>query len=58
MTSIAGVGVMQFLSRPIYLDASARNAPAAAYGYIFLFFLIPLVIGLLFYLFSPEDRRA
>lgn len=58
MTSIAGVGVMQFLSRPIYLEASSRNAPAAAYGYIFLFFLIPLVIGLLFYLFSPEDRRA
>lgn len=55
MTSIAGVGIMQFASRPVYLAASARHEPAAAYGYIFLFFLIPLVIGLLFYAFSPED---
>lgn len=55
MTSIAGVGIMQFASRPVYLEASARHAPATAYGYIFLFFLIPLAIGLLAYVFSPED---
>lgn len=58
MISIAGVGIMQFLSRPVYLSASAQHPPAQAYGYIFLFFLIPLVIGLLIYLFSPEDRHA
>ena len=58
MISISGVGMMQFLSRPVYLSASDNHPPAAAYGYIFLFFLIPLVIGLLVYLFSPEDRHA
>ncbi|WP_323716350.1 MFS transporter [Paracoccus aminovorans] len=58
MISISGVGVMQFLSRPVYLSASASQPPATAYGYIFLFFLIPLVIGLLVYLFSPEDRHG
>ena len=58
MVSISGVGVMQFLSRPVYLSASANHPPAAAYSYIFLFFLIPLVIGLLVYLFSPEDHHA
>ncbi len=58
MVSIAGVGVMQFLSRPVYLAASANHAPAAAYSYIFLFFLIPLIIGLIFYLFSPEDGHV
>lgn len=58
MTSIAGVGVMQFLSRPVYLTASGHHEASTAYGYIFLFFLIPLAIGLVFYLFSPEDRHA
>lgn len=58
MVSIAGVGVMQFLSRPVYLNASASHPPAAAYSYIFMFFLIPLIIGLIFYLFSPEDRHV
>ncbi|AGT10451.1 MFS transporter [Paracoccus aminophilus] len=57
MVSIAGVGIMQFLSRPVYLASSASHPPAAAYSYIFLFFLIPLVIGLGFYLFSAEDRH-
>lgn len=58
MVAISGVGMMQFLSRPVYLSASARHEPATAYGYIFLFFLIPLAIGLVFYLFSPEDEHA
>ncbi len=58
MVSISGVGIMQFLSRPVYLTASAHHEPAQAYSYIFLFFLIPLIIGLIFYLFSPEDRHA
>jgi len=58
MVSIAGVGVMQFMSRPVYLAASERHEAPAAYGYIFLFFLIPLALGLVIYLFSPEDRHA
>lgn len=58
MISISGVGIMQFLSRPVYLTASRHHEPAQAYGYIFLFFLIPLGIGLVIYLFSPEDRHA
>ncbi|MTH65248.1 MFS transporter [Paracoccus shanxieyensis] len=58
MTSIAGVGVMQFISRPVYQMASARHAPAGAYSYIFLLFLVPLLIGLVLYLFSPEDRHV
>lgn len=58
MTSIAGVGIMQFLSRPVYLSASANHPPAVAYGYIFLFFLLPLALGFLIYLFSPEDRHG
>lgn len=58
MISIAGVGVMQFLSRPVYLAVSDSHTPAQAYGYIFLFFLIPLLIGLGFYIFSAEDRHG
>ena len=58
MISIAGVGVMQFLSRPVYLSVSGSHPPAQAYGYIFLFFLIPLLIGLGFYIFSAEDRHG
>lgn len=58
MVSIAGVGIMQFISRPVYLSASASHPPAQAYSYIFLFFLIPLLIGLTLYLLSPEDKHA
>lgn len=58
MISISGVGVMQFLSRPVYLSASASHLPSVAYGHIFLFFLVPLAIGLAFYLFSAENRHA
>ena len=58
MISIAGVGVMQFLSRPVYLAASANHAAPVAYGYIFLFFLLPLTIGWFIYLFRPEDRHG
>lgn len=58
LTSISGVGLMQFLSRPVYLSASASHPAATAYGYIFLLFLIPLSVGLCIYLFSPEDRHV
>ncbi|WP_347139234.1 MFS transporter [Paracoccus sp. SSK6] len=58
MVSISGVGIMQFLSRPVYLSASDSHPPAQAYSQIFLFFLVPLAIGLPFYLFSAEKRHA
>lgn len=58
MVAITGVGVMQFLSRPVYRQVSASHAAAGAYGYIFLLFLIPLSIGLLLYLFSPRDGHV
>ncbi|MCQ0969423.1 MFS transporter (plasmid) [Paracoccus sp. TK19116] len=58
MISISGVGVMQFLSRPVYLSAQANHPPAQAYGLIFLFFLVPLIIGLSFYLFSAEHPQG
>ena len=58
MVSISGVGIMQFLSRPVYLSAQASHPPAEAYGHIFLFFLVPLLIGLAFYLFSAENRHV
>ncbi|MFC3168817.1 MFS transporter [Paracoccus fontiphilus] len=58
MVSISGVGIMQFLSRPVYLSAQASHPAAEAYGHIFLFFLVPLAVGLAFYLFSAENRHA
>lgn len=58
MVAITGVGLMQFMSRPVYLGASASHSPEKAYGYLFLFFLIPQAIGLFFYLFSPKDQHA
>ena len=58
MVTIAGVGVMQFASRPVYLVASESHPPGAAYGYVFLFFLIPQTIGLCCYIFSPRDHHA
>lgn len=58
MITISGAGVMQFLSRPVYLAVSESNPPGVAYSHVFLFFLIPQTIGLCCYLFSPRDRHA
>lgn len=58
MVAITGVGLMQFMSRPVYLGASAAHEPGTAYGYVFAFFLIPQAVGLFFYLFSPKDQHA
>lgn len=58
MISISGVGIMQFLSRPVYLSASGSHPPAEAYGYIFLFFLVPLLAGLGVYVFSADNRHG
>ncbi len=58
MIAITGVGIMQFASRPVYIAASEAHTSAAAYGRLFLFFLIPQAIGLFFYLFSPRDKHV
>jgi predicted MFS family arabinose efflux permease len=54
MVSIGGVGIMQFASRPLHGAGSAALAPPGAYAMLFLFFLVPLVVGALLYLRAPE----
>jgi predicted MFS family arabinose efflux permease len=54
MVSIGGTGLLQFGSRPVFQWASAQGNPAAAYATVFLFFTIPLAIGLGFYFLTPE----
>lgn len=56
MISLAGVGILQFASRPVYQSTLAADGPAAAISAIFLFFLVPLVAGLGIYLFTREAR--
>lgn len=57
MFSIGGVGIMQFASRPVYRMADAAYAPPQAFAMLWLFFLIPLVIGTLLYVLTPEARN-
>ncbi|MGZ3215056.1 MFS transporter [Paracoccus sp. T5] len=57
MFSIGGVGVMQFASRPVYATAQAAYPPAQAFAMLWLFFLVPLVIGFLLYFLTPEARH-
>ena len=54
MFSIGGVGLLQFTSRPVYLSAMNGQPPAEAYSDLFLFFLIPLTIGVALYFLTPE----
>ncbi|TRW98861.1 MFS transporter [Paracoccus sp. M683] len=54
MISIAGVGVMQFASRPVYRWAADGRTPDQVFSLLFLFFLIPLSIGFLIYFLTPE----
>ncbi|WBU53426.1 MFS transporter [Paracoccus sp. SCSIO 75233] len=54
MFSIGGTGVLQFASRPVYRLASENATPAEAYSILFLFFTIPLAIGLALYFLTPE----
>lgn len=56
LASIAGVAVAQFASRPVFEAASAGGDPVAAYRVLFLFFLVPIVLGLGVYLFSRDSR--
>ena len=54
MFSILGVAGMQFASRPVFDAASAQFAPATAYAVLFGFFLMPVALGLGFYVFTRD----
>lgn len=58
MFSITGVALASFGSRPVFEAASRAGDPAQAYGVLFLFFLIPLVIGLAVYLFARDKPEV
>lgn len=58
MFSIGGAGAMQFASRPVYQAASAAYPPAPAFAMLFLFFLIPLVVGFALYFLTPEAENG
>lgn len=54
MVSIAGVGAMQFASRPVYRAASAWGDPEATFRVVFAFFALPLLVGLVIYVLRPR----
>lgn len=58
MVSIAGVAVAQFASRPVFEVASAGGDMIHAYRVLFAFFLVPVLVGLAFYLFAREGAQA
>ncbi|MCW1931489.1 MFS transporter [Pararhodobacter zhoushanensis] len=58
MFSISGVALMQFASRPVFEAASDGRDPAHAYGLLFLFFLLPNLVGIGFYLFARDRGEA
>ncbi len=53
---IGGVGLMQFFSGRVYAGAGTGGEPDTAYTTLFLFFLVPLVVGLAIYLFSRDAK--
>ncbi|WBU56907.1 MFS transporter [Paracoccus sediminicola] len=55
MFSIGGTGLLQFASRPVYQWSSATHPPSEAYSILFLFFTVPLALGLLLYFLTPES---
>ena len=57
-SGIGRAAVLQFASRPIYRAASAGGPPPEAYSTLFLFFLIPLTVGLVLYFLTPETPDA
>lgn len=58
MFSIGGAGALQFASGPYFAQAAQGGDPAQAYSRLFLFFLFPLTVGLILYLFTPESPDA
>ncbi|AOZ70473.1 MFS transporter [Rhodobacter xanthinilyticus] len=57
MFSITGVAAASFGSRPVY-EAAAHLPPAEAFGRLFLFFLVPVCLGLAVYLFARDKPDA
>ncbi|MEZ5884622.1 MAG: MFS transporter [Paracoccaceae bacterium] len=55
MFSIIGVAGFQFGSRVVYETASARGTPEQAFSALFLFFLVPVIVGLAFYVLSRDS---
>lgn len=58
MISIGGAGIVQFASRPVYRWASAHYPPDQAFAMLWLFFLIPVAIGVGLYILTPEAGDA
>lgn len=57
MFGIGGVGLMQFASGRVYAAAAdGATTPADPFGILFLFFLAPLLVGLVLYLFSRDSH--
>jgi predicted MFS family arabinose efflux permease len=54
LVSIGGTGILQFASRPVFEAAAAGGSAAGAFSVLFLFFLVPLLFGLVIYLFARE----
>jgi MFS family permease len=54
--SIGGAGLMQFGSRPVYEALSASGDATHTFRMLFGFFLVPLLAGLVVYLFSQDNR--
>jgi sugar phosphate permease len=57
MFGIGGAGILQFSSGPFQRWAQAHaETPSGSFSALFLFFLVPLFIGLALYLFSRDLR--
>jgi len=54
MFAIGGAGAMQFASGPVFAAAGGAAAGEAAFDAVFLFFLLPLALGLAVYLLSRD----
>ena len=55
MFGIGGVGLFQFASGSVFATASPGVTPAAPYQAVFLFFAVPLALGIGLYLFSRDS---
>lgn len=58
MFSISGVAIAQFASRPVFEAASRTGDARHAFAMLFLFFLVPVLIGLGFYLFTRPRAES
>jgi hypothetical protein len=59
MFGIGGAGILQFSSGGFHRWAqTGAEVPSDSFSGLFLFFLVPLLIGLALYLFSRDSRPA